>query len=126
MAENSIEDMNTKSILFVEALQEACGSVPVGDISHNLTWESLEMTGTKPPKEKFESLYLAKVKAIPLMQLRQIRDRLLAESDKYATSDYPHATPEIAERWKKYRQELRDLPGTVRDPSSPNWPEVPK
>ena len=39
--------------------------------------------------------------------LRQQRDELLKESDKYLLSDYP-ITPENLELVKTYRQQLRD------------------
>lgn len=56
--------------------------------------------------------------------IRATRDRLLAESDKYMTLDYP-ITDEQREAWKIYRQELRDMPATC-DPDNPIWPVTPQ
>lgn len=41
-------------------------------------------------------------------QMKQIRNDLLAESDKYMLPDYP-IDDETREKWRVYRQELRDL-----------------
>ena len=48
------------------------------------------------------------------------RDRLLAESDWTASSDLT-----MSDDWKKYRQDLRDLPANTSDPTSPTWPTKP-
>lgn len=42
--------------------------------------------------------------------LRELRDKLLRETDYLINSDYPHKTEEIKQAWKEYRQALRDLP----------------
>lgn len=126
MGENSSE-LNLKSLLFVQAVHEACGAgVDIGNFSHNMTWESLNMSGPKPSKEKVEMLYERKLASIPMMKLREERNRLLAESDKYATFDFPHATEEQAEEWKVYRQLLRDMPASVGNAEKPIWPPVPE
>ena len=126
MVENS-EELNLKSFLFVQAVHEACGAgVDIGNCSHNMTWESLNMSGPKPSNEAVTTLYEKKLANIPMMKLREVRNGLLAESDKYATFDFPHATEEQAEEWKVYRQLLRDMPASVVDAESPNWPRVPE
>ena len=127
------EDKNMKSDLFIEAVLEASGYPKDANprpnyqfMSHNFTWESLEISGfPKPSKDAVESLYAEKLKSIPLLKLRAIRDRLLADSDKYAASDFPHASIEKANEWKEYRQKLRDMPET-EDPENPTWPRVPE
>jgi hypothetical protein len=45
-----------------------------------------------------------------LKLLRQLRDKLLAETDYLMNPDYPHKTEEKKQAWKDYRQALRDLP----------------
>ena len=62
--------------------------------------------------------------------LRQQRDELLKESDKYLLSDYP-ITPENLELVKTYRQQLRDYMDldVVKNYSSSNnipMPDLPK
>lgn len=49
-----------------------------------------------------------------LKLFRKERDKLLTESDKYATPDYPHRSEEIRNAWLSYRQTLRDLTETRR------------
>ena len=51
------------------------------------------------------------VNAEPIRMLRVERDRLLAETDWMANSDVT-----LADNWKTYRQQLRDLPASA----SPN------
>ena len=53
--------------------------------------------------------------------LREKRDRLLAESDWTLVPDAP--TDKVA--WMAYRQALRDLPQMVLDPREPVWPVPP-
>ena len=66
-----------------------------------------------------------------MTKLRSERDALFPSTDKYVMRDYP-INDETFEKWKRYRQHLRDLPGM----SSPDldedgnltgveWPAVP-
>ena len=48
--------------------------------------------------------------SIPMIQLREIRDKLLAESDWTQNRD---VTLSNDADWKKYRQALSDLPSTA-------------
>ena len=52
--------------------------------------------------------------------LRVLRNDKLAESDWMANSDVA-----MTDAWKTYRQELRDLPATTKDPANPTWPTEP-
>ena len=52
--------------------------------------------------------------------LRVLRNDKLAESDWMANSDVT-----MTDSWKTYRQELRDLPATTKDPANPTWPMEP-
>lgn len=65
-----------------------------------------------------------KIKRDVLMRpIRTERDRLLAESDWTQVPD----APVDAKAWAKYRQALRDLPATIKDPTAEvAWPEPPK
>ena len=49
------------------------------------------------------------VNAEPMRLLRVERDRLLAETDWMANSDVT-----LADNWKTYRQQLRDLPASAK------------
>ena len=52
--------------------------------------------------------------------LRMERDRLIAETDWWATSDRTMTADQTA-----YRQALRDLPANTTDPENPAWPTKP-
>tara|TARA_B100000768_G_scaffold43983_1_gene42769 strand:- start:74 stop:448 length:375 start_codon:yes stop_codon:yes gene_type:complete len=119
-------DLNLKSDLFMKALFELIDTQPP-NISHNFTWESLTLTEgyEKPPKEDLERRYQELVDDIPMQKLRETRNGLLDQSDKYSSNDYPHKTDEIKQAWLDYRQALRDLPSTTEDPTNPVWPSIP-
>lgn len=53
-------------------------------------------------------------------QLRDERNRLLAETDFMGNSDYS-----ITDAWKTYRQSLRDITGTYNNLSEVVWPVKP-
>ena len=55
------------------------------------------------------------VNAEPMRLLRVERDRLLAETDWMANSDVT-----LADNWKTYRQQLRDLPASASPKLSSN------
>lgn len=55
-----------------------------------------------------------------LQDLREERNRRLAETDYLALSD---AT--LSEEMRTYRQALRDLPDNTSDPANPTWPVKP-
>lgn len=55
--------------------------------------------------------------------LRNQRNALLASCDWTQTAD----APVDVNAWAAYRQALRDLPATIKDPTKPiDWPEPPK
>ena len=60
-----------------------------------------------------------------MSSLRQKRDTLLTQTDKYIVADYPHADETAKQAWLDYRQALRDLPATTEDPTNPEWPVQP-
>jgi hypothetical protein len=53
-------------------------------------------------------------------EVRDERDRLLAETDWWAVSDRTMTAEQIT-----YRQELRDLPANTADPLNVTWPTKP-
>ena len=55
-----------------------------------------------------------------LKELRQQRNRLLAETDYLALSDST-----LSAEMATYRQALRDLPANTTDPANPVWPTKP-
>ena len=58
--------------------------------------------------------------AQPMVELRQQRNNLIAETDYLALSD---AT--MTDDMTTYRQALRDLPANTTDPANPVWPTKP-
>ena len=56
--------------------------------------------------------------------VREVRDRLLAETDWTQIPDVPLTAVET-ERWRTYRQALRDIPQTISDPCNIIWPAIP-
>ena len=79
----------------------------------------------KPPKNEFEAKLKELIDAQPLKELREERNRRIAQTDYLFTSDFPHATPEKKQEWFEYRQALRDLPTATEDPENPVWPVAP-
>ena len=58
--------------------------------------------------------------AQPLVELREERNRRLAETDYFANTDVT-----MTDEMRDYRQALRDLPANTSDPSNPTWPTKP-
>ena len=74
----------------------------------------------QPTEEELQSEIVRLNEAQPMVELREERNRRLAETDYLALSDVT-LTSEMA----TYRQELRDLPANTVDPTSPVWPVKP-
>ena len=86
-----------------------------GDI---LEWYSPDIT---QPTETEIQAEIARLEAEqPWNELRQKRNRLIAETDYLALSDSTLTTEMSA-----YRQALRDLPANTTDPANPVWPVKP-
>ena len=62
--------------------------------------------------------------AQPMVELRKERDRRLAATD-WEIVKHKELGTTIPAALKTYRQQLRDLPSTTSDPSSPSWPVKP-
>ena len=58
-----------------------------------------------------------------LMQLREMRNRKLAETDWTQGADVPDA---IKNAYVSYRQALRDITNTYNDPTAVVWPDKPE
>lgn len=90
------------------------------------TWESIILPDgyTKPTKEVFEAKFQEIIREYSFKELRQERNKRLAEVDWMFSGDYK-IDPEIYQEWLVYRKALRDLPSTIEDPANPTWPEKP-
>ena len=102
-----------------------------GDTYAGLEW--LDETQTKPTEEEINAKISELEVAEPARQVREIRNRLLAESDWTQNRDVVLLNDTT---WKQYRQDLRDLPASASftpkldsngdlDMSSVTWPLKP-
>ena len=95
-------------------------------VKHNGTYESIILPEgyTKPTKEAYDEVLTRYLNIELFKELRQERNRRLAEVDWMFSGDYK-IDPEIYQEWLVYRKALRDLPSTIEDPANPTWPEKP-
>ena len=102
-----------------------------GDTYAGLEW--LDETQTMPTEDEINAKIAELETAEPAKLVREIRDRLLAESDWTQSRDVVLLN-DIT--WKQYRQDLRDLPASASftpkldsngnlDMSSVTWPLKP-
>ena len=102
-----------------------------GDNYSDLEW--LDKTQTMPTEDEVNAKIAELEAAEPARQVREIRDRLLAESDWTQNRDVVLLNDTT---WKQYRQDLRDLPASASftpkldsngnlDMSSVTWPLKP-
>ena len=102
-----------------------------GDNYSDLEW--LDKSQTKPTEDEINAKIAELEAAEPARQVREIRDRLLAESDWTQNRDVVLLNDTT---WKQYRQDLRDLPASASftpklnsngdlDMSSVTWPLKP-
>jgi hypothetical protein len=98
----------------------------VPSVKHRETWESIRLPEgyEKPPKDDFEAKLQELIDAQSLKELRQERNKRLAEVDWIFSTDY-HIPDQLRDEWTRYRQALRDLPSLTEDPENPVWPEKP-
>ena len=90
------------------------------------TYEDIEFPDDyeKPSKEAFEAKLKELMTVHYLKELRQERNRRLAEVDWVTLKAYSTGTP-VSEEWVTYMQALRDLPSVTEDPANPVWPVQP-
>jgi hypothetical protein len=80
----------------------------------------------KPTREDFDAKHRELLGVHQWKELREERNKRIAQTDYLFTSDYPHATEEVKQAWLDYRQALRDLPANTTDPENPVWPLAPQ
>ena len=102
-----------------------------GEDYSGLTW--LDETQSMPTEDEINAKVVELEAAEPARQVREIRDRLLAESDWTQNRDVVLLNDTT---WQQYRQDLRDLPASASftpklnsdgnlDMSSVTWPLKP-
>ena len=103
----------------------------IGTEYSNIHWD--DETQTMPTEDEINAKIAELEAAEPARQVREIRDRLLAESDWTQNRDVVLLNDTT---WKQYRQDLRDLPASSSftpkldsngnlDMSSVTWPLKP-
>jgi hypothetical protein len=100
-----------------------CWSFPNGPIEYeNMVWRDEEIP--KPTKQEVAKVYEELLREHPWKELRQERNRRLAEVDWIFSEDYAIDDASY-QQWLTYRKALRDLPSVTEDPANPVWPEKP-
>jgi len=102
------------------------------DVSNvNVTWNEEVNVYTETPfiiptQQECEDYWTTTLQnELTLKNLRRERDILLTKTDKYANTDWPHASLAKQTEWIEYRQALRNLPSVTEDPVNPVWPVRP-
>ena len=115
MSLSSINDMDPHNLivgLYTDALESnASLSEPQFTIRGN-DYSTLTWTGTtmpKPTEAELFSKYNSIKTDIRDKLVRERRDKLLVDSDKYAVKDYPFRTKSKKDQWTTYRSNLRNL-----------------
>ena len=98
----------------------------VPSVKHRETWESIRLPDgyEKPPKEEFETKLQQLIEEHKWKNIRQERNKRLAEVDWVFSTDY-QIDDTLYKEWLAYRKALRDLPSATEDPENPVWPEQP-
>ena len=73
----------------------------------SIVWE--DNTFTKPTETEILTKKTELENLIPLQRMRDERNFLLMDSDKYALPDFPHSSESKRQEWLTYRQSLRDI-----------------
>ena len=95
-----------------------------GDAYERLIWYDERNTLPKPTLEELTNNHEQLVAAQPLKNLREERNRRLAEVDWVVIRAFSMNIP-VTDEWKTYMQALRDLPSTTEDPANVVWPVRP-
>lgn len=96
-----------------------------GNAIDAVDWDSLIIdngdTHYVPATEEIETKRQEIVAALPLKRLREVRNRMLAETDWWVGQDKTPTTEQIA-----YRQALRDITNTYSSLDDVVWPVKPE
>ena len=128
-SKNKARSSTDKIAVAAEHLQQSVGEVD----GRLMLWDgSTHSAISSGDLEKIDELYLAGIEVEKQRLLREERDERLAESDWIVTQSFEKGE-EIPEKWKTYRQALRDLPSTstpklneYKQLSNITWPTKPE
>ena len=110
------------------AVREFIQNDPVDfNVDEPYTYENINLPDgyTKPTKEEYDEAFMRHLNIALFKELRQERNRRLAEVDWIFSSDY-QIDDTLYKEWLAYRKALRNLPSTTEDPTTPVWPEKPE
>lgn len=96
---------------------------PLDTYTHLFVENEQDPNSVKPSKSDDGSVTLVPNLEWHWGQLRARRNALLQASDWTALSD-AHLSQAKKDAWFAYRQELRDLPDSVTDPTQVEWPTL--
>ena len=96
------------------------------NVDEPYTYENINLPDgyTKPTKEVYDEAFSRYLNIELFKELRQERNRRLAEVDWVFSTDY-QIPDDKRVVWIAYRQGLRDLPSKTEDPTKPVWPTKP-
>ena len=119
--------------MLTQALEQFAPGTPY--TSDGTTWESVVFEDVhleKPSYDIYEELVYKLTNVEAIKKMREQRNALLDQSDKYVIIDYPHRLELDIHNWVDYRQALRNLPTTARPTLDEDgklkdveWPTVP-
>lgn len=88
---------------------------------HNINGKTVQFTAQEETaRDAEEAAWAAGANTRAAASVRQERDALLAATDWRASSDLT-----LADNWKTYRKNLRDVPAQAGFPNSVTWPTKP-
>jgi len=109
------------------AVRELIQSDPIDfNVDEPYTYENINLPDgyTKPAKKEYDEAFTRHLNIELFKELRQERNRRLAEVDWVFSEDYS-IDDDSYQQWLTYRKALRDLPSLTEDPENPVWPEQP-
>ena len=107
--------------LFPNAVPQKDFSVSkISDGSIEITDWNSEL-GSEPTEEQLNAVSSDAEVTAKFKSIREQRNQLLSETDWMANSDVT-----MSDAWKKYRQDLRDLPASNADPTKIVFPSKPE
>jgi len=109
------------------AVRELIQNDPVDfNVDEPYTYENINLPEEyiKPTKEAYDEAFTRHLNIALFKELRQERNRRLAEVDWIFSEDYS-IDDDSYQQWLTYRKALRDLPSATEDPENPVWPEQP-
>ena len=109
-----------EAILRVYPNTDLCVEYQQDGTTKALVWNGNTYDPFTYDEAKVKTAYDAIVIEHQWADLRETRNKLLAETDWLANSDVT-----MSDAWKTYRQALRDLPANTSDPANPTYPTKP-